>query len=73
MAAYLDAGSAVRIDPNLEKEVTFSFALRKSPDQKSSPICRKEVGPPPPPPPPGPIVGRWVAHRGLCTTAIHGT
>jgi len=43
MAAYLDAGSALRIDPTLEKEVTFSFALRKSPDQKAAPICRKEA------------------------------
>jgi hypothetical protein len=43
MAAYLDAGSALRIDPTLEKEVTFSFTLRKSPDQKAAPICRKEA------------------------------
>ena len=43
MAAYLDAGSALRIDPAFEKEVTFSFALRKSPDQNSPVLCRKEV------------------------------
>ena len=43
MAAYLDAGSALRIDPTFEKEVTFSFALRKSPDQNAPVLCRKEV------------------------------
>ena len=41
MAAYLDAGNALRIDSAFEKEVTFTFTLRKSPDQKSRTICRK--------------------------------
>ena len=34
MAAYLDAGNALRIDPTFEQEVTFTFALRKAADQK---------------------------------------
>jgi len=43
MAAYLDAGNALRIDPTFEQEVTFTFALRKAADQKAPVMCRKEA------------------------------
>lgn len=43
MAAYLDAGNALRIDNSFEKEVTFTFALRKAAEQKSGVMCRKEA------------------------------
>ena len=43
LAAYLDAGNALRLNQDFEQEVTFTFALRKSPDQTQPVICRKEA------------------------------
>eukprot|EP00960_Hanusia_phi_P074189 768177-Hanusia_phi.AAC.9 len=43
MAAYLDAGHALHADPSFEMQVTFTFTLRKTPDQKAVAICRKEA------------------------------